>query len=740
MKRSAILSILLILGTILAVEAFGQRRAAAPTYRVGQKVEVEFPFEWTEGEVVEIDQHGWIRVRTVTGDVSPPMPRDSVRPISGGGNMGGGFGGRVQQSGSYKPGEKVEVIQKGDWVSAMVISQNRHGWTVVRFPKTNVETFVPPEEIRRVAAPELPPPTMRTWTDSTGTFKTQAKFVKREGNQVTIVQASGKQLSLPMTKLSKADQDYVTSYSRAAADAAIVNNKEPFDYSAATINLADPGTTIVTADGITDLDSLHGKPIPLQSESGMSGGRMGETKSVVIHYPTARAFVSVTDIHEPGQVTCLDLKDGSVLGTLTLPEEMCVDDLSPNGQRMLVRFRGIAGRNSEQLYLYDMSNGPPREVASWQPYQGQDNDLDMTLFLDDTHVVTAGGENSLMVWDTANRNAVYSVPFLNTTTPAASPGRKQIALASKDGIYVLNASDGAPLAKLPGEPLYYMRFGFRPDGRQLVAGTRDRLQVWDLEKGTRVRDLHFPSWVMMDHLTWVGPDHIFVNGTDLVDLERGVVLWRYNWPGKPPAGAAVGGLYWTLLSDNMARQRAFIAMKLPHPAAEQAANRLTPDSTLAVKPGSEVTVQVNVIASDEEKQAIHDGLARRLESNGIRVVDGSPVVLKAETRKGKTADVAYGDRGVRNTEGTMQVTERISTLMITEGENVLWRVENGGGSSSFVHREQGESLDAVSAKALMPVVHFFLNTPIPQYLARPGKNGTYGRSEISMRGIRTIGN
>ena len=50
---------------------------------------------------------------------------------------------------------------------------------------------------------------VRKWTDDTGGFSTDAKFVSEKDGIVTLKTADGEQLEIPVAKLSKADQTYV---------------------------------------------------------------------------------------------------------------------------------------------------------------------------------------------------------------------------------------------------------------------------------------------------------------------------------------------------------------------------------------------------------------------------------------------------------------------------------------------------------------------------------------------------
>ncbi len=51
---------------------------------------------------------------------------------------------------------------------------------------------------------------LRTWTDATGKFKVQAKLIRRNETSVTLEINAGKEVTLPLNKLSQADQDYLS--------------------------------------------------------------------------------------------------------------------------------------------------------------------------------------------------------------------------------------------------------------------------------------------------------------------------------------------------------------------------------------------------------------------------------------------------------------------------------------------------------------------------------------------------
>jgi S1-C subfamily serine protease len=74
------------------------------------------------------------------------------------------------------------------------------------------------------AADDPAKPRQRAWSDLTGTFEVEATIVVVKDYKVTLKKADGKEITLPMEKLSDEDQDYVKEYLKATA-----KPKNPFE-------------------------------------------------------------------------------------------------------------------------------------------------------------------------------------------------------------------------------------------------------------------------------------------------------------------------------------------------------------------------------------------------------------------------------------------------------------------------------------------------------------------------------
>jgi len=105
--------------------------------------------------------------------------------------------------------------------------------------------------------PEIPP---RKWTDSTGQYSVRAEFVDVKDGTVRLKKENGKTLSVPLDKLSKADQDYVRSLDRPAPPPAKPGPAKPSGGRAINLSSADSGKTMPAGVGDLVIIELDANP------------------------------------------------------------------------------------------------------------------------------------------------------------------------------------------------------------------------------------------------------------------------------------------------------------------------------------------------------------------------------------------------------------------------------------------------------------------------------------------------
>ncbi|KAJ3011610.1 UNVERIFIED_CONTAM: hypothetical protein HDU68_001602, partial [Siphonaria sp. JEL0065] len=81
----------------------------------------------------------------------------------------------------------------------------------------NLDKPLPPltKQQPSMPVPKLP---FRTWTDLSGSFKVEARFLSVSGNMVTLERAAGDQMGIMMDKMSSADLDYILGLQQQGID------------------------------------------------------------------------------------------------------------------------------------------------------------------------------------------------------------------------------------------------------------------------------------------------------------------------------------------------------------------------------------------------------------------------------------------------------------------------------------------------------------------------------------------
>jgi len=124
---------------------------------------------------------------------------------------------------------------------------------------------------------------IRTWTDNTGKHKTEASFKSYKDNVITLVRADGKEIVLPVARLSVADVDYARSHSASLREKkladlrqshttwrvkvqTITTHKEPvYNYSTHRVM---PGVNQTVPTGVDHYVTVQDKHYVMQAVTG----------------------------------------------------------------------------------------------------------------------------------------------------------------------------------------------------------------------------------------------------------------------------------------------------------------------------------------------------------------------------------------------------------------------------------------------------------------------------------------
>lgn len=124
-----------------------------------------------------------------------------------------------------KEATKLQACYSGAWHPITFLSHASDGTLLIRWDKYGPsfdcrmkrDELIIKKALLRSSKGETPKSNeLRMWTDATGKFKVKATLIARSENSVTLVTEAGKTIELPVTRLSQADQSYLSTLSSAS--------------------------------------------------------------------------------------------------------------------------------------------------------------------------------------------------------------------------------------------------------------------------------------------------------------------------------------------------------------------------------------------------------------------------------------------------------------------------------------------------------------------------------------------
>lgn len=302
----------------------------------------------------------------------------------------------------------------------------------------------------------------REWTDSTGKFKIEAEFVELKDGKVALKKADGTTLSIPLEKLSKADQDFIKTQSQPAAS--------PFEVTSTPGKpAAAPMVAIKVAPG------KEGKPGEVRRFPKISWGIASLAFSPnggVLAAGNNDRSLRLYDVSEEANLGFED--DLEYLGKISACR------FSPDGTQLL------AGGEKGLIQIFDVSNAN-RLKASHQ-FANHAKGVTCIAVSSDSKLVVSGDENKqLKIWTLADGR--------ETAKFEGFSGPLKAAFISPDGKHAYGTDGGMLLAidlakyEVLGRARLCQSHGsgqcaaFSPDGRWVTAGDSYAMRIWDLKNG-----------------------------------------------------------------------------------------------------------------------------------------------------------------------------------------------------------------------------------------------------------------
>lgn len=631
---------------------------------------------------------------------------------------------------------------------------------------------------------------MRTWSDSSGQYTIEAKFIGMERNKVILEKADGSRIQIDITKLKPEDRaEAIKLNAKKMSENPFKNEGDnPFKDAGKDAGKktgsnrnrpeADPNApaeTSVDWNGVKQL-SIFGSEWKAPSISPIDLKITWQPRPVVIQTKdfwdkatglvaasAAKRAVVVTALDKPGNkdgatstVSLCDLEKGNVIKEFTVGGKMMPLAISPDGTQVIAR-QEVFGQKSTTLELWTLSDSDLKRTSRWVAAQGQDmhgGDILGAAFIDGKTFITWLNNGQLTWWNAADAKPIQSLHLNHhNSSPSLSPDHKIIAARSDKEMVLLNANTGDTLSVKPmTEPAMNSRFAFSPDGKKLACIIMNKVDIYDLSTANQTHTMSTTNFGQDAPCFWTSPTALLA-GQPLCFLapDMNVNVWAYDGIEK----LTDMGDYALILTSNQQRKGlSLVPLKLPHSSALQLVEQAKTDPNFfVIKPGTSVRIDTSGISDPAIKETTIDELTKKLEANGNKVGAGS-VTLKASMEKAKDHEVAYRTFGSFNPPprfgpgGFGQRTEKTHTvpgwayhLKVVADGKTHWSMDGGNHPPPMIHLKEDETIESHLKQYGTPNANFFKFVELPKYVAKAqqdqqGGSSSLRRSQVTSSGIR----
>lgn len=414
------------------------------------------------------------------------------------------------------------------------------------------------------------------------------------------------------------------------------------------------------------------------------------------------------------QLSRIDLNSGELVSTATLPDRARLLDVSPNGERALVRLtNGLEPTRrpvstQTRLDIWELTEAEGAHRIGWEPGARPDGEAAIPLnaaFVDDDLVLSLCADGELSVWDPDQKAAIRSVATGSPGPMAVTPGRKGLFLFLGNSFALFEVETFKVLGNLDSPlngDLNCLGVTVSSDGTQLGAILQRPSQeavVWDLSNGKHRKTIPAP-YDTRNLLHFGGTEHLLI-GEILLSLEEGAPVWMYAQNASNRfLGSGFGADAWAVTQGNTNATR-LVSYVIPDKALERemAAPATSPRPDLG--PGDSLAIQLSLDGVPEDLKNLQEALAQELgrvfADHGLKLQADAEYALEIRGASQKTGEsIAFNAE--EEAGGTSVPSHEIAlTFALTRqsDQDTIWNESGRVPPVVLLEEEAGRTLEQI---------------------------------------------
>jgi len=487
----------------------------------------------------------------------------------------------------------------------------------------------------------------------------------------------------------------------------------------------------------------------------------------VANEPTFRNTpTTIQNLADPAaavRIESYDLITTRKVGTLKLPFNVQLMAINPSGTQALVRPNSA----DDRLDVWEIDGG--EHLVGWRPFADEAADhqwIASATFVDDRHVITINPANKLVLWEVPTCRAVYEIT--RVSNPALSAGGRYLTVHDGEAFRFFEAANGAPAGRLPTEGTPEA-IAFDYDGRRLAAVCRQsdgsKMVVWNLEDASVDTEFMLPNAAasgatFLDFnrwMHWCGDDYLLYGNATLIDVESGLVAWRYSLPIGIHVVDSPDGRHWYLSAEAQRGATIYLqAADLPEPAAAAPLAERTLKHDGVLQPGARLRLEIQVESAPDSSElggSLRRALTEQFNDNGVTIADAAPLMLSVELtfeETGKMLEFAIvePDPTFPNVERERDVaipeTRIDCRVALSYNGNEIWE-QSKSYNNDLIATTAGEPIpegttveEFLAAKQWQFAADYLRTYSPPRYLFPPDAVEGLGVSRLDVSGVVTV--